>query len=321
MSTDCAHDRIVAIGDLNGSVDVLRQILHGNGLIDSRDRWIGDRTHLLQLGDIFDRGGGRAIECLHLLQALREQAPETGGQVTQLLGNHEVMAAVGDERWCMPDEYLTFATEDEKQQWPALVAQARQKIEGQHPGLPEEVMNSLLESWKRSAAPGRDALERALSKDGHVGQMLRTLPVATIVEDMVFCHAGLTPEWAKLGLDGLEQRRLDAWRDPKDGQNIFNSQSGPLWSRQLSMGGEMRVHQMVDDTLGILGVKHMIVGHTPTGHVPGGTPSRIATRCHHKLVCIDVGLVSGRTGVALVVDRHGGFEWTPRETRLLWTRR
>ena len=52
--------RVVAIGDLHGAIVALRTILRGTRLIDRDDRWIGGRAHLVQVGDVFNRGtGGR----------------------------------------------------------------------------------------------------------------------------------------------------------------------------------------------------------------------------------------------------------------------
>jgi len=50
--------RVVAIGDLNGADQALEQMLLGLGLVDSRGRWRGGATQLVQLGDVFNRGPG-----------------------------------------------------------------------------------------------------------------------------------------------------------------------------------------------------------------------------------------------------------------------
>jgi fructose-1,6-bisphosphatase len=49
-------DRIVAVGDVHGAYDRFVEILTTAGVIDKRLRWTGAKTHLVQLGDVLDRG-------------------------------------------------------------------------------------------------------------------------------------------------------------------------------------------------------------------------------------------------------------------------
>ncbi|MBS03660.1 MAG: hypothetical protein CMQ24_13260 [Gammaproteobacteria bacterium] len=70
-------DRIVAVGDLHGDFAQFRQVLMQASLIDADLRWTGDRTHLVQLGDVADRGPDtrRIIE---LLMRLEKEASRAG---------------------------------------------------------------------------------------------------------------------------------------------------------------------------------------------------------------------------------------------------
>src|SRR6187402_717141 len=101
--------RLVAIGDLNAAYDALVDILRGTGLVDQRLSWAGGQAELVQLGDLFNRGEG-AVVALRLLLRLQRQAKRVGGKVTILLGNHEVMTALGHEGYCTEGEYLSFAS-------------------------------------------------------------------------------------------------------------------------------------------------------------------------------------------------------------------
>ncbi|ACO46609.1 metallophosphoesterase [Deinococcus deserti] len=78
------------VGDIHGALDKLRFMLRSAGLIDAQGAWSGRDAHLVFLGDYLDRGPDGA-GVVHLVQALEAQAPQDGGQVTALLGNHEVM--------------------------------------------------------------------------------------------------------------------------------------------------------------------------------------------------------------------------------------
>src|SRR5215831_9009081 len=49
-------DRIVAVGDVHGAYDRFIEILRVTDLIDEKMKWAGGKTHLVQLGDVVDRG-------------------------------------------------------------------------------------------------------------------------------------------------------------------------------------------------------------------------------------------------------------------------
>ncbi|MFD1730957.1 metallophosphoesterase [Deinococcus malanensis] len=78
------------VGDVHGAYDKLRYMLRAAGLIDAEGSWTGRDAHLVFLGDYLDRGPDGA-GVVHLVRALEAQAPQDGGRVTALLGNHEVM--------------------------------------------------------------------------------------------------------------------------------------------------------------------------------------------------------------------------------------
>jgi 3',5'-cyclic AMP phosphodiesterase CpdA len=67
-------------------------------LIDTKSNWIGGTDILVQTGDIVDRGA-YALDIYRMMRDLRGQADGAGGKVISVLGNHEVMNAIGDWRW------------------------------------------------------------------------------------------------------------------------------------------------------------------------------------------------------------------------------
>lgn len=83
-------ERIVAIGDVHGDFIKFRSALGIADLIDAKQNWKGGETHLVQLGDLPDRGPAtrRIIE---LLRKLEKQAPRDKGRVHILIGNHDAM--------------------------------------------------------------------------------------------------------------------------------------------------------------------------------------------------------------------------------------
>jgi hypothetical protein len=317
--------RLVAIGDLNGADDALEQILRGTGLIDRAGRWVGGKSELVQVGDLFNRGAG-AKQALTRLIKLRAEAGRVGGRVTVLLGNHEVMTALRHEAYCTEDEYLAFATAAERRAWPARVRRAMLRLFRDHgPRGPVRPIAPRLEAWKLAHVPGQSALRRALGPRTKLGRALRELPVAHVAGDTIFVHAGILPEWANLGVDGLNQAAKAAWQSapafyPRlPAKSLFRSNSGPLWDRSLAYakagsGAALR------RSLALLGVRRMVVGHTPTDSFKGGERGKIALIHGGRLVLIDVGLCSGSSGprTALVIEGRTGREWTPHGTRVLW---
>jgi hypothetical protein len=58
-------------------------------MINDRDSWAGERSLLIQDGDVIDRGT-YSRECVGLLWSLQSQAPDAGGRVVRWCGNHQL---------------------------------------------------------------------------------------------------------------------------------------------------------------------------------------------------------------------------------------
>src|SRR5262245_50647626 len=116
-STSCGIDgveRIVAVGDVHGAYDRFVEILRTAGLVDERERWSGGKAHLVQLGDMVDRGPD-SRKALDFLQRLEGEAAAAGGAVHALLGNHEVARMLGDFRLVHAGEYKAFVTDNSEE--------------------------------------------------------------------------------------------------------------------------------------------------------------------------------------------------------------
>lgn len=95
--------RIVAVGDVHGDYEQFVKCLSAAGVIDEADKWIGGKTHLVQMGDVLDRGPD-SKKALDLLMDLEPQASAAGGCVHALLGNHEAMVLAHDYRYVYKGE-------------------------------------------------------------------------------------------------------------------------------------------------------------------------------------------------------------------------
>ncbi len=100
--------RIVAVGDLHGDFKAWQDIARGAGLINAGGHWVGGKTILVQLGDILDREPD-SLKIVRNLQQLQKEAPRKGGRVVVVLGNHEAMNLLGDNRYTTAGEYAAFA--------------------------------------------------------------------------------------------------------------------------------------------------------------------------------------------------------------------
>src|SRR6516164_1822250 len=63
-------ERIVAVGDVHGAYDRFVAILRSAEIIDERLQWTAGKTHLVQLGDVVDRGpdSRKALDLLRRLE-------------------------------------------------------------------------------------------------------------------------------------------------------------------------------------------------------------------------------------------------------------
>ena len=199
--------RVVAIGDIHGSLDGVTAILRSTGLTGSDGRWTGGATTFVQTGDVTDRGAGvRAV--FDLLRRLGPEAEAAGGRVVPVLGNHEVMNLIGEVRDVTPEIFASFAGADADKTrdaaWRAyndLVARrARDRRSEQPLGL-TRTKEAFLAAYPRGAVEYR----RALGPDGDYGRWLRSLPVAVKVERTVFMHAGAPPDTTE-DLDAVNAR-------------------------------------------------------------------------------------------------------------------
>ncbi len=105
-------ERIVAVGDVHGDYNQFEKVLRDAKVIDEGCEWIGEKTHLVQTGDLPDRGPDTR-KAMDLLMKLEKQAPKAGGMVHALIGNHEVMNLTGDYRYVTPGEYEAFGSPEE----------------------------------------------------------------------------------------------------------------------------------------------------------------------------------------------------------------
>ena len=303
-------DRVVAIGDVHGAYDRFVEILRTAGLIDSNAKWIGGAAHLVQLGDIIDRGDD-SRKALDLLRRLEREAPAAGGRVHALLGNHEVMRMMGDVRFTTAGEYAAFMRPDSES--------ARSVY-----------LNSVRAGTEREQAEkmplGFFEMRLAFGRDGEYGRWLRQLPVAIKIGGLLFVHGGISPAVAPLGCEGInDQVRRELTSDLEKTRatplaSLTARADGPLWYRGLAEEPDTFAPQLTE-ILSKAQARAIVIGHTVT------PTSRITTRFDGRVVEIDTGMqpayipdgrasvleIRGSEATAIYVDRREPVELPRRE--------
>lgn len=302
--------RVVAVGDVHGAYDRFLAILQAAHVVDAKGHWSGGRTHLVQLGDVLDRGteGPRVLD---LLMRLQREAARAGGQVHALLGNHEVMNMMGDLRYVNRAEYAQFQTVDSEAQLRHLyrgsLARARELAKKRGESFDEQAFR---EKFDAQAPPGFVERVTAFSAEGRYGRWLRERPVTVLVNGVVFVHGGLTPESAALGCKGInaEVRRelgedlAATEQSPKTA--LATSENGPLWFRGLARDDEAAYAPTLDATLRAMGAHAIVVGHTVTA------THQIETRFGGRVILIDAGMTEEYGGHAAALEIAGDGQMT-----------
>ncbi len=103
-------ERIVAVGDVHGDYGQFVKTLRAAEVVDQKLNWSSGKTHLVQIGDVLDRGPD-SRKVMDLLMKLEVQAAQAGGAVHALIGNHEEMVLRGDWRYVNADEKTSFGGE------------------------------------------------------------------------------------------------------------------------------------------------------------------------------------------------------------------
>ena len=146
----------------------------------------------------------------------------------------------------------------------------------------------------------------ALSENGKYGKWLGEKPIVLKIDDVIFSHAGINPEFSKYSLGQLNEMARQAIENKNWGAGIFKAGAGrggtgiggPLW---MDFDSEMKQlsESQIDAILARYEAKMMVVGHTPNQN------GLIEELYGGKVVKIDVGIseyYGGNKGYLSVKD-------------------
>jgi len=213
--------QITAMGDVHGDFKTFRALLRSVGLIDSQDLWCGGTRHLVQTGDLLDRGG-ESRQVLELLMRLEGEAMAAGGQVVVLLGNHEVMNMTGDFAYTSRDEYLAFqndeVTHDRAQRREEILRLVREGSRLLLSSYFEQLSRVLDEAtFDQFFPPGYFAHQDAFSPEGRYGKWLLERPALYRENRTLFLHGGLSPRYGSWPISRMNMVIKAALRKYLDG--------------------------------------------------------------------------------------------------------
>jgi len=257
-------ERIVAIGDLEGAYEKYLDMLRTAGLIDADGNWSGGRTHLVQLGDIPDRGPNSRAIMDHLMR-LERQAERSGGHVHALIGNHEAMNVEGDLRYVHPGEYAAFATRNSArvrdQFYRRYVDQTNATAA---PGALPTIDAAFRARFDQEHPLGWVEHRQAWAPTGAYGRWVAGHNAVIRINDTLFLHGGLGPAFAaadRATMNRAIQRALNG-RPVEGYADIVTNEQGPLWYRGLSQNDEATETANLEAVLAGQGVRRIVVGHT-----------------------------------------------------------
>jgi hypothetical protein len=267
-------DRIVAVGDVHGAYDRFVEILTVTGLIDAQQRWSGGETHLVQLGDVVDRGPD-SRKVLDLLIRLQEEARRADGAVHVLLGNHEVMRMLGDLRYVTAGEYQAFVTprsEEIRQDFVSKAAETER------------------EARLKETPLGFIEMVAAFTPAGQYGEWLRKLNTVVRINGILFVHGGLSPASAAMSCSSINDTvRRELTRDLEKSRQaplatLSAGENGPLWYRGLGQSTDSA--RDVDGILEAQKARAIVIGHSVS------PDRRIQTRFGNRVIQVDTGMQS-----------------------------
>lgn len=272
--------RIIAVGDLHGDFKAWQDIARAAGIIDAKGRWAGGKSTLVQLGDILDRGGD-SLKIVRNLQQLQREAPRKGGRVTVVLGNHEAMNLIGDDRYVTPGEYAAFTDSQSAARRDRVYEANRAALETAYRALdPKITPDQVRAKWMAEHPLGWAEHQLAWGPTGDLGKWATQNPAILRLGDTLFVHGGISQEYAREPIDALNRRVAAAMAAADDSPtSVLTDPLGPLWYRGLVMAdpeaaaarakrvppaAPVTAEQELAAVLSAYGAKRLVVGHTPS---------------------------------------------------------
>ncbi len=310
-------EKIVSVADIHGDYDKFELILKKTGLIDEELNWSGGKIHLVQTGDIMDRGPD-ARKVFDLLIRLEEEAEAVGGKVHVLLGNHEEANILG-----VAFDRVGYVTSGQLVSF--LPEKYREKLENQvrenfsnNSNSSFSIDKELKSFWAdkiRNDRKTRDEYNKNFKK--LYGKWLLSKNVVIKINDIIFVHGGINKSFSSWSLEEINMRTRYEFIQLGMGKRVnllitYQSNS-PLWYRGLINNDEEEYKEEVDKILEDLEANYIVVGHTVRTE---GNPAKLS-RFNGKVWGMDTGISRYYRGYmsALIIDQGAFKVWEMKDEK------
>jgi hypothetical protein len=293
-----APERLIALGDLHGDYNAFRDLMSEAGLIDASGNWTGQKTVLVQMGDIVDRGP-KSRDIILRLQKLQSQARRDGGKVIALIGNHEAMNMIGDLRYVPQVEYQNYTTSSSEALRQRYYRDHKRQIEAAYRSSAPDMSEADIKArWLEQTPLGYIEHRRAWAQSGGIGKWVLANPALAIIGDSLFVHGGISAKYAAYSVGELNDMVHQALRSPvRADDNILEDEAGPLWYRGLVDENEASQRE-VASVLQAYAVKRIIIAHTPS-------LSGIKVLHQGRVILIDTGITAAYGGTRSFLSMEG----------------
>lgn len=276
--------RIVAVGDIHGDYAQLVAVLRSAGVVNNRNKWSGGRTHLVQMGDVIDRGPD-SRKVMDLLMDLEKQASRSGGYVHCLIGNHEAMNIYGDLSYVTPEDFASFRDANSEEVREVFYERHLKELAAD-PDKAENVKSdeAYRKAWEDKHPLGYFEHRFQFGPNGTYGKWIGAHNAIIQINDTIFVHGGISPKYADMAFDVINNKIREELKDFSllKGGLVIDGE-GPLWYRGLASGDETTLAEDVQRVLDFHGARRIVIGHTPTR-------GAVLPRFGGKVIMIDAGL-------------------------------
>ncbi len=282
-------DRVVAVGDVRGHLRAFTATLQAAGVIDADSNWSGGKTHLVQTGNVVDKGtDSRRI--MDLLIKLEGQARAAGGMVHCLIGNHEAMNMYGDLRFVSPAEYQHYATPESA----ALRDKSYERYVKQYADYaaknnkPNESQSK--EDWMKLHPLGFVEQRAAFEPSGQYGKWILSHDAVIRINDVLYSNSGIGPKYSGQRVEQINKTVHDELASPSTiAGGIVADPQGPLWFKGFAPGNV--ADPSLDGAMKRFGAAYQVIGHVDAG-------GAVMPEYGGKVILIDVQLAKEKKGEA-----------------------
>ena len=120
---------------------------------------------------------------------------------------------------------------------------------------------------------------------GTYGKWIRSHNAVVKINDAIYMHGGISPKYVTMPLNRINSTVAAELSDVsriRDGSPV-TAADGPLWYRGLAQEEGPAIEAHVNQVLAAYGIKHIVLGHTPTA-------GAVIPRFDGKVIQADVGL-------------------------------